>query len=292
MGSTLFFPANDGADGRELWKSDGTEAGTVLVKDISSGADGSYPVRAHRRRVHTLLRGQRDDERQELWKSDGTEAGTVLVRDVFPGDGGSDPELLTTIGSTLGFVASDSSNGREVWTSDGTSAGTVLVRDVYPGAGGSDPHLLTAVGSTLFFSADDDTHGVELWKTTLFVEAAPPGTPTGMGQFTGDGTTPVGVGKGLKKPVVLKAVAIDADVGDTVKLEFEVKPVGTAFDGSTGVYPTALMTSGFTGSVSVNLPRGSYHWQARTVDRGGNQSAWVSFGGNAETSADFKIRGK
>ena len=38
MNGTLFFIADDGADGMELWKSDGTAAGTVLVKDISPGS--------------------------------------------------------------------------------------------------------------------------------------------------------------------------------------------------------------------------------------------------------------
>ena len=41
VGGTLFFTANDGINGTELWKSDGTAAGTVLVKDINPGSDGS-----------------------------------------------------------------------------------------------------------------------------------------------------------------------------------------------------------------------------------------------------------
>ena len=41
VGNTLFFAANDGTNGKELWKSDGTSTGTVMVKDLRSSGSSS-----------------------------------------------------------------------------------------------------------------------------------------------------------------------------------------------------------------------------------------------------------
>ena len=84
MDGTLFFRANDGEHGDELWKSDGTAAGTVLVKDINPGGSGTID---NLTAVDGTLFFTADDGEHgnELWKSDGTEAGTVLVKDINPG---------------------------------------------------------------------------------------------------------------------------------------------------------------------------------------------------------------
>jgi ELWxxDGT repeat protein len=87
LGNTLFFSANEGVNGRELWKSDGTAAGTVLVKDINlTNPFGSSP--SNLTAVGSTLYFTADEgvNGRELWKSDGTAAGTVLVRDIFPGN--------------------------------------------------------------------------------------------------------------------------------------------------------------------------------------------------------------
>src|SRR5262245_22694382 len=85
FGGLAFFSAFTLETGRELWKSDGTEAGTVFVKDIHPGplsSDlGEFTV------VNGTLFFFADDgvHGYELWKSDGTPAGTVLVKDIRPG---------------------------------------------------------------------------------------------------------------------------------------------------------------------------------------------------------------
>jgi ELWxxDGT repeat protein len=166
VGGTLFFSAPEAnfSTSRELWKSDGTEAGTVVVKDINP--DGSSGSPTWLTDVGGTLFFFADDgtHGHELWKSDGTEAGTVIVKDINPDDS-SRPTWLTNVGGTLFFSAEgDSSTGHELWKSDGTEAGTVMVKDINPG-GSSSPRWLADVEGTLFFSATDGTHGSELWTS-------------------------------------------------------------------------------------------------------------------------------
>ena len=169
LGTEVFFVHNDGVHGYELWKTDGSEAGTVLVKDLCPGTCPSRP------RNLTVFGGAlffiADDggHGRELWKSDGTAAGTALVKDIYPGMGdrehfrsGSPGGLLAADG-VLYFAADDREHGLELWKSDGTPEGTVLVRDIHPGPNGSNPRPWVAAGGILLLNADDGTHGREPW---------------------------------------------------------------------------------------------------------------------------------
>ncbi len=208
VNDTLFFRANDGIAGSELWKSDGTPGGTVLVKDINPGAGGSAPDNLTDVNGTLFFRARDEGSTgRELWKSDGTAAGTVLVKDIHPGPGASFPSPspfnLTNVDGTLFFRADDGSTGQELWKSDGTAAGTLLVKDIFPGTSfdtgdpnSSSPGGLIDVDGTLFFHAADGDTGRELWRSdgtaagTLLVEdifpgAVPSSTPTELTNVNG-----------------------------------------------------------------------------------------------------------
>jgi ELWxxDGT repeat protein len=183
VNGTLFFTAQDGIhDGSMLWKSDGTAAGTVLVKDIRSDGLGALPPMLTNVNGTLFLQANDGVSGPELWKSDGTAAGTTLVKDIYSGIGGSYPGSLASVNGTLFFSARNATAGRELWKSDGTAAGTVLVKDINPGNASSNPSHLANVNGTLFFSAYNATTGYELWKSdsttagTVLVEDINPGS--------------------------------------------------------------------------------------------------------------------
>lgn len=165
VNGTLFFTAITATAGRELWKSDGTAAGTVLVKDINPGSGFSFPSSLTNVNGTLYFAANDGTSGVELWKSDGTEAGTVQVKDIFAGSGSSLPSSLASVNGTLYFTANDGVTGEELWRSDGTAGGTVLVKDIFAGASSSSPSSLTDVNGTLFFAANDGMTGIELWKS-------------------------------------------------------------------------------------------------------------------------------
>lgn len=152
----LFFNANN-----ELWKSDGTEAGTVRL------SDGVGPQELTVVDDTLFFTAENSTNGRELWKSDGTSAGTQPVKDILPGSDSSFQTAgdLTAVGNTLYFHTDDGVHGNELWSSDGTSAGTVLVKDVVSGGLGSSPSELLDIGGTLSFVANDLIHGKELWTS-------------------------------------------------------------------------------------------------------------------------------
>ncbi|MEI7604974.1 MAG: ELWxxDGT repeat protein [Chloroflexota bacterium] len=163
----LYFDANDGVHGYELWKTDGTTAHTSLVKDIRDGAEASGPDSL------TVYNGalyfSADDgvHGNELWKSDGTAAHTAMLEDINPNNTGADssePYGFAVLGQTLFFTAADGTHGREVWRTDGTEANTTMVMDIYPDSDSSYPEPLVPLGDFVYFNAYSES-GPGVWRT-------------------------------------------------------------------------------------------------------------------------------
>ena len=184
----LFFQANNGLTGSELWTSDGTTAGTAS-QGHSPGYYGSYP------RYLTDVNGKlffvANDGTQgsELWVTDGTAAGTAIVKDIRSVVGVLSAQPGERQRNSV-LSAFDSTNGYELWKSDGTSGGTVLVKDIRTGAYRSYPSYLTNVNGTLFFRANDGTNGYELWKSNGTAATTRVGQrrPLGLRQFVSEPT--------------------------------------------------------------------------------------------------------
>jgi ELWxxDGT repeat protein/VCBS repeat-containing protein len=168
-GGKVYFNSAAGGLGRELWVSDGTTAGTQMIKDINVGGD-SHPNGMTAAGSLVFFLADDGSHGQEIWVTDGTSAGTKLLADVNEGLAGSGAGNLTAVGSKLFFTANTFSEaggalGVELWVSDGTVAGTVLVKDIRAGSQGSAPHHLFAFNGKAFFTAYDDVNGWQLWSS-------------------------------------------------------------------------------------------------------------------------------
>ena len=221
-GGSAFFSSSTGAEGIGLWKTDGTEAGTVLVKDITYGSHsaGIFELTGAEGSVF-FAAGRADDavgpDEKDLWYSDGTESGTVLVEDFKSGACCRD---LTAVGESVVFTAKTRRHGEEFWMSDGTDDGTVLVKDIVPGSEGSSPGRYTLAGENIYFRASSglqDEDFSELWQSdgtddgTVMV----PGVTAGEGIYDPHRLSPA---VGSLFFMATPAITLDADgYLDTVK---------------------------------------------------------------------------
>ncbi len=177
-GHTLFFRATDASHGCELWKTDGTEAGTVLFRDIRPGIISSGVELLCS--INQFLFFMADDGVHgfEFWRSDGTEAGTVMLEDIRPGAESANTFYPAdsfirgrrcispvTVGDNFFFEADDGLHGNGLWVSNTTTMRTYMVKELAPGDGIPTLFYLTDFKGVLLFWADDGAHGFELWRS-------------------------------------------------------------------------------------------------------------------------------
>jgi ELWxxDGT repeat protein len=168
LGGTAYFPFDDGQHGIELWRTDGTDAGTRMVRDASKElAVQIVDLVAGATRIYYY---GPDDQKQryELFESDGTEAGTHVVHTTHDSEWqvlGRPDSTIVTIGDTVFFSASDGRHGEEPWISDGSDAGTHMIANVVPEPPASSyPSNFVAGTDRLYFSAQGND-GPAVWST-------------------------------------------------------------------------------------------------------------------------------
>lgn len=165
IGDKVFFRATTEREGCELWRSDGTEAGTILLDDIwysfvANPSSSPHELTAMNNELYFVASDI--EHGNELFRTKGAGSSAELVLDIFPGIASSDPHDLTPVGNVLYFGADDGTNGDELWRSDGTPGGTALVQDFALGRAHAHPHEIVAFGRGICFVAWSEQTGSEL----------------------------------------------------------------------------------------------------------------------------------
>ncbi|WNG43624.1 hypothetical protein F0U60_05585 [Archangium minus] len=210
--NTLFFvrtvPGTEVHE--ELWKSDGTEAGTVRVKDLGTAPSGGIAIGLTGSGSRLFFSGLDPEHGREPWMSDGTEAGTGMVKDINPGPTSSFPNFPVFVEEGVNyFAATTPENGRELWRSDGTESGTVMVEDIVPGPNGSRPRPFTFYKGRLYFTSSESPDGALRLRTLV------PGTT--RSEHITDIPNPFGPGAPPpREPLVIFAAGTDDQLFMTV----------------------------------------------------------------------------
>jgi ELWxxDGT repeat protein len=160
----VVFSASDGTNGVELWISDGTAAGTYMVKNINASGD-SNPIGMTQVNDTQFVFGATDGTTtyDQLWVSDGTEAGTKMIKDcqfIYPGIDYSATcytAPIMRVGRKVFFKGDDAAgtNTEALWVTDGTADGTKMVYSI---AGGAHiDYMINYYNQKLFFAAGAST---------------------------------------------------------------------------------------------------------------------------------------
>jgi ELWxxDGT repeat protein len=225
LNNGVVFTADDGKNGRELWFSDGSESGTVMIKEFNVGEVGTTFAKFFKSETdENIVYFQISSD--ELWKTDGTTGGTKLV---FKAPEGTFARQDFYVPSTTYFeqnsgylyflvntVSSSFQPGRyEIWRSNGSSETNVKLGTLTNSE--SAPYF-KIVGNNLFYAGNDTQTGIELWKFPLCTHTAKINTPNGTSFCSGGSVTINGEASGTTNPFTYKWKQGTSDVGTATNL--------------------------------------------------------------------------
>ncbi|SKB98690.1 Por secretion system C-terminal sorting domain-containing protein [Soonwooa buanensis] len=119
LDNNLYFFANTSNQGRELWKSDGTQSGTTIVKDIFSGYESGINQTYEKLVLNNgklIFIARESYSMSNIWTTDGTSQGTFKLKDI------NMPYFPVTIQSDQNKFLFG--NSVQLWQTDGTTSGT------------------------------------------------------------------------------------------------------------------------------------------------------------------------
>ena len=173
----VYFSARNASTfNMEVWSTNGTTAGTSLLKTITTD---TTPIVSnfHAANGNLFFTAYTRKNGRELWTSKGTAATTTMLKDIVVGEGSGIISSNTWFDSytpssvvfknRLFINAFSDSSGVEPWISDGTSAGTYMLKDINDDFRFGDQEVgnFMIAGDYLFLTAADSINGAELWRT-------------------------------------------------------------------------------------------------------------------------------
>ncbi len=169
-GSRIYFTLDSPAYGTQLWVSDGTAAGTQVIKTLMSGGLNGTPLTNVVASGSGVTFSAYDSVHgTELWFSDGTAAGTHLLADINTTSNhatGLSISNLTGAGGKGYFAGLEGQYGQELYVTDGTVAGTHIIADQSPGTDSSYPVPLLNFGGKLVFNGGGANPGLQITDGT------------------------------------------------------------------------------------------------------------------------------
>ncbi len=277
MGNTMFFSGYDAANGNELWMTDGTVAGTHIVKDIKPGTGNSSPMAFCKIGTTVFFTCMETGLERKLWKTDGTEAGTVQIpvaEPFFILD-----NAVGMVNDKMIFYAHNTVDGYEPYVSDGTAAGTFMLANINPSGNSwlsvSQNAHLKFNSKYVFFIANNGTANA-LWRTD--------GTSAGTLQLT---TNVQAVFSGVSGGSY-------TDVDETGLWMIEYNSIGAGnneklyrSDGS--VAGTYQVASGLSYAQYLKIYKGALWMASRNTGTAANTEPWRSGGNAVTTNKTFEI---